>query len=140
MNDRTDIVHNVLDLSTLVVEGDTEGCQGLEGSLYINFGPTRDTYMNVGKPEINEVLNKTKDLFSWSWHARIVWTLVESINNNVDRALSWVQEHLLQASCQGIFNGPLSAIVMFRMKSRKYIPAKIRLGGKLPEVRDDKVA
>jgi len=89
MNDRTDIVHNVLDLSTLVVEGDTEGCQGLEGSLYINFGPTRDTYMYVAKPEINKVLNKTKDLFSWSWHARIVRTLIESVNDNVDRALSW---------------------------------------------------
>src|ERR1700733_13363488 len=97
MDDRTDIVHNVLGLSTLVVEGDTEGCQGLERSLYIGFRATRNTYMYVARLEASEVLNKTKDLFSWSWHARIVWTLVESINNNVDRALSWEQKHLLQA-------------------------------------------
>ena len=89
MSDRTDVLHNVLGLSTLVVKGDTEGCQGLEGSLDINFRPTSDTYMYVEKLEANKVLNKTNDLFSWSWHARIVWTLVESINNNVDRALSW---------------------------------------------------
>jgi hypothetical protein len=96
--------------------------------------------MYVAKLKANKVLKKADDLFSLSWHTKIVWTLVESINNNVDRALSWEQEHLLQASRQGIFTGSLSAIVMFRMKSRKYIPAKIRLGSKLPEDRDDKVA
>jgi hypothetical protein len=71
------------------VQGDTKGRQGLEGSSYIDFRATGDTYTYVAKTEANKILNKTKDLFSWSWHAGIVWTLVESINDNVDRALSW---------------------------------------------------
>jgi hypothetical protein len=39
--------------------------------------------------EINEILNKIKDLLSWSWHARTIWTLIESIDDNVNGALSW---------------------------------------------------
>jgi hypothetical protein len=89
IDDGTDIVYDVLGLSTLIVEGDMERCQRLEGSSYINFRATSDTYMYIGKAEVNKILNKIKDLFSWSWHARIVWTLVESINDDVDRALSW---------------------------------------------------
>ena len=65
-----------------------ERCQGLEGTSYIDLRATCDTYMYVGKMEANKVLNKTKHLFSWSWHARIVWTLVESVNDDVDGALS----------------------------------------------------
>jgi len=68
----------------LVVEGDAERCQGLKDSLYIDFWATRDTYMYVRKVEVNKFLNKIKYLFSWSRHARIVWTLVESINDKVN--------------------------------------------------------
>jgi hypothetical protein len=89
IDDGTDIVDDVLGLSTLIVEGDMESCQGLEGSSNINFRATSDTYMYIGKVEVNKILNKIKDLFSWSWHARIVWTLVESIDDKVNRALSW---------------------------------------------------
>ena len=81
INDGTDVFHDVLRLSALIVEGDAKRCQGFKGGSYIDFRATRDTYMDIRKVEVNKILNKTKDLFSCSWQARIIWTLVESVNN-----------------------------------------------------------
>ena len=81
INDGTDVVHDVLGLSTLIVEGDAKRCQGFKGCSYIDFRPTRDTYMYIWKVEVNKILNETKDLFSCGRQAGIVWTLVESIND-----------------------------------------------------------
>jgi hypothetical protein len=49
------------------VEGDVERCQGFKDRSNVDFRATRDTYMYMGKVEINEILNKIKDLFSCSW-------------------------------------------------------------------------
>ena len=43
MNNGTDIIHDVFLLSTLVMKGNAESRQRLEGRLYVDLGSTRDT-------------------------------------------------------------------------------------------------
>ena len=49
LNDRLDIVDDILPLATLVMKGDTMRCQGLKDSLDVNLWPTCDTNMYVPK-------------------------------------------------------------------------------------------
>jgi len=63
-NDGIDVVHDVLGLTALMVEGDAKRCQGFKSCSYVDLRATRDTHMYIWKVEVNKVLNKTKDLFS----------------------------------------------------------------------------
>jgi hypothetical protein len=38
--------------------------------------------------EANKFLDKSKDLFSCSWQARMIWALVESVDDEVNRSLN----------------------------------------------------
>jgi hypothetical protein len=71
------------------MEGHAERCQRIENSLNVDLGSTRDADMEVWDAQANKILDKIEDLFSWGWHARIVWTFIERINDDVDRALNW---------------------------------------------------
>jgi hypothetical protein len=87
INNGIDIIHDIFLLSTLDMEGYAERCQRLKGGLYVDLGSTRDTYVEVWDAQANKILDKTEDLFSWGWHARIVGTLVECIHDEVNGAL-----------------------------------------------------
>ena len=68
------------------MEGHAERCQRLEDSLYVNLGSTRDTYVQFREGKADEIVNKVEDLFSWSWQAGIVRTLVQCIQNEINGA------------------------------------------------------
>jgi hypothetical protein len=40
--------------------------------------------VQIWDPQASKILDKIEDLFSWGWHAGIVGTLVESINNEIN--------------------------------------------------------
>ena len=88
MNNRADIIHDIFLLSSLIMEGYPERCQRLKNSLNVNLGPTCDTYMQFWEGESNEIIDKIKHLFSWSWQAGIVRTFIESVQNEVNWAMN----------------------------------------------------
>ena len=70
------------------MEGYVKRCPKFKSRSYIDLRVTHDAYMYIWKVEINEILSKIKDPFWCRWHASIVWTLVEGINDKVNRTLS----------------------------------------------------
>lgn len=48
----------------------------------------RDTDMQIWEVEVNKIVDEIEDLFSWSWHTRVVRTLIECVHNEINRALS----------------------------------------------------
>jgi hypothetical protein len=88
MNNRTDIIHDILLLSSLVMKRHAKRCQRLENSLYVDLGSTCDTYVQFWKAQADEIVDKIEYLFSCGWKAGIVRTLVESIQNEINGALN----------------------------------------------------
>src|SRR6266566_2215841 len=56
-----DIIHNILFLSALIVEGHSARGQTLEDISYIEFWVTSDTYMKVWNVKVDELLHKPKN-------------------------------------------------------------------------------
>ena len=50
------------------MEGHPERCQWLESSLYVDFGATSDTEMQILEVQASKSLDEIKNFFSWSWH------------------------------------------------------------------------
>jgi len=88
LNNRADIIHDIFLLSGLVMEGHAERCQRLENGLYVDLGSTRDTYMQFWEAQADEIIDKIEDLFPCGWQPGIVGALVESIQNEINRALN----------------------------------------------------
>ena len=55
-------------------------------SLNVDFGATSDTDMQILEVQANKSLDKIENFFSWSWHAGIIGTLIESVYDQVYRA------------------------------------------------------
>ena len=62
--------------------------------------------------QIDKALDKFENFFSWSWHAGIIWTLIKSVENEINGVLSRGCEHLLQATIQSIVAGFSCPIAM----------------------------
>ena len=88
IDNRTDVIHDIFLLSALVMQGHAERCQNIKDTLYVDLGPTRDANVQIWDAQANEILDKIKDLLSWSWHAGIIGTLVEGIHYDVDGDLN----------------------------------------------------
>jgi hypothetical protein len=88
MNNRTNIIHDIFLLSTLIMERHAESCQTPKSSLYIDLGSTCDTYVKVWEAQANEVISKIENLFSGGWQAGIVGTLVKCVHDEVNGALN----------------------------------------------------
>ena len=46
---RTDIIHDIFLLTSLIMEGHAERCQRPKGGLYVDLGSTRDRYGGLGR-------------------------------------------------------------------------------------------
>jgi hypothetical protein len=70
------------------MQAHAERCQGLEGTLYVNLGSTRDANVQIWNVQANKILDKIENIFSCGRHAGIVGTLIESIYYDVDGDLN----------------------------------------------------
>ena len=111
----TDIVDDIFLLSTLVMKGHVKGCERLEDSLYVDLGVTRHTNVQVREIQVYDVSDQAEDLFSWSWHAGFVGTLIESVNNEKNVTLGWDREHFFQAFSQDAAIWHQGAIIVCRI-------------------------
>jgi hypothetical protein len=49
---------------------------------------------------VDKVFNKVENLFAGRWRPNVIWTFVQSIDNDIRRDLSWEIEHVLQTLCE----------------------------------------
>ena len=63
-NLRSDIIGNIVLVSSLIVKGNAAVRQWLETEADIYLWPTRDTYVQIREAEINKVLYKAENAFS----------------------------------------------------------------------------
>ena len=70
------------------MKGNSERCQWLESSLYVNFGSTGDTNVQIWEAQANKFLDKIEDFFSCSWQTRIIGAFIKSIQDQINWALS----------------------------------------------------
>ena len=54
---------------------------------------------------LDEVLDEVEDLLAGRWRPYVIWTFVQSIDNNIGRGLSWEIEHVLQTLCKRSVTG-----------------------------------
>jgi len=73
--------------------------------------------MQIREAKVDKILHKLKNPFARGWNARSSGTLVESINNKVDRALIRVCEHLFETFAQIIITRPFRAAIVIRIKA-----------------------
>ena len=103
-------------------------CQWLESSLNVELGTAGDADMKMWEAKVSEVLYKRKDLSTRRRDTRRVWTLVESVQDDVNRVVG-NGEHVFEALCHATNRGLLFAIIVCQIKSGKDIATRIRLSG-----------
>jgi len=62
------------------MEGYLARGQRLEDTSYVDFWPTRDTYMKIWYMKVDEFLHKLKNPFARCWNSRGVGTFIEGVN------------------------------------------------------------
>ena len=110
VDDRRNILDDVLLLPSFIVKGHLKRRQGLESSSDINFWSTCETYMNIWEGKFDKLLHEIQDQFPWGWQPKGVGTLVERIHNNVDWAVILKCECFLQVSYQHVIIGLMCAM------------------------------
>jgi hypothetical protein len=140
VDDRGDILDNVLLLSSFIMKGHLKRRRGLQSSSDVDFGSTCDTYMKIWEGKFDELLHETEDQVPRRWQSKSVGTLVERVHNNVDRAVIGKRECVLQALYQHVISGLVCAIVMSLIYAVEYIAANIGASGKLREEGKEQVS
>src|SRR5229473_4285547 len=87
VDNRPNIIHDILFLSALIVEGHFERGQRLEDISYVEFWSTSDTYTKGWNLKVDQLLHKSKNTVARGWNPRDVGTLVKGVHYQVDRAL-----------------------------------------------------
>jgi len=69
------------------MERDLEWLQRLKRISNVDLGTAGHAYMYIWKAQINEFINEVQDLFAGRPHPRDIRTLVESVNDDINRAV-----------------------------------------------------
>jgi hypothetical protein len=77
------------------MQGHLMMCQRCKSSSDIELRLAGDTDMKMQEMKVDKLLDKCKNLFTRRWDSRPVWTLVESVKDNVHRSWSGNCEHIL---------------------------------------------
>src|SRR6266852_4237653 len=96
MDDRLDVLDYILLLPDLVMKRNLERCQRLEYHSDIYLRPASDTEMYIRKFQTNEVFNQIQDLLTGRRPSREIRAFVESIGDDINRALPWQTQHVFQ--------------------------------------------
>jgi len=139
MNNCANIVDDISGLSNLFVEGDAERCQGLQGILDVVYVATCDTKVQISGRHSSEVFDELEDLFLRRRHAMISEKFIESVQNEVNRGLSWLRKHLFQALYQDSIAGLLCTLIVFRIVFGESRKTRFGLTRKLAKDRKEEV-
>ena len=96
--------------------------------------------MKMRKMKVDELLDKCKNLFTRRWNSRPVWTLVERVQDNVNRSSIGDREHVLETSNHFNITWLLCTIVVRRIEAGEDVATGTRLSRKLDEERGEEVA
>jgi hypothetical protein len=140
VHNRIDIVDDVLLLSAFVMQGNAMLSQRRKRSPDIKLRSAGDAYTKVRKVEVNELLDKSKNLFTRRRDPRPVWTLVERVKDDVYGLRMGDREHILETLYHFTIAGLCCTIVMCRIKAREDVATRRRLRRKLNEEGREEVA
>jgi hypothetical protein len=99
------------------MQGHATGSERFKDIPYVDLRAACDTYAQIREAKVDKILHKFKNPFAGGWNARSNGTLVESINNEVDRALIRVCQHLFETFAQIIVTRPFRAVIVTGIKA-----------------------
>jgi len=114
---RSDIIRNVLLLSSLVMKGYSERGKWIKDVSYVDLWPACDANMKIWKVKLDKLLDELKDTFTGRWHGA-VGTLINGVHDKVDWVLIGDCEHLFETFCQNGDTRLFLASVVIGMKTR----------------------
>ena len=97
----------------------------LENSFDVNFLAASDADMQVWNMPLHKILQKAKEYRSWGWKPRDVGTLVDSVDDDVNWLFCGDKEHLVKTLRQDGNAGLLGSLLVFQVKTRKYLGTMI---------------
>jgi hypothetical protein len=95
--------------------------------------------VEIRKAEVNKLVHKVEDLFSWRWNRRPDRTLIEGIHDDVSGSLCLEGEHFFEAFYHSPITGLLYSTAMFKIESGEYIATGIGPSRKLDKERGKQV-
>ena len=132
VDNRSDVVCNVLLLPAFVLKGDCVRREWLECISDVDLRSTCDTDTKIRKSKADQVFYKIKNLVTCGWGIRCIRTFVKGIHDEVNLALMLEGEHLLEASGQSTVIGLTPAVVV---RLVEYFTQRIGTGTKLDQKR-----
>ena len=104
VDNRPDIIRNILFLSSLVMKGYPERGKWIKDVSYVDLWPACYTDMKIRKVKLDKLPDELKDTFAGRWHGA-VRTLVDSVHDEVDWTFKLIREcdHSFQTFHQNSF-------------------------------------
>ena len=131
VDDRGNILDDVLFLPSFVMNGHSKRRQRLESVSDIDFRATCNTYVKSREGKSDKPFHEAQDQVPRRWHPKSIGTLVDRVHNNVDWPLIGGRERLLQVLYQDVISRLVCAVVMSLVCAVEYITAMIGAGRKL---------
>jgi hypothetical protein len=97
VDDRSDIVGNILLLPELSLKGNSLRCEWLKCFADVELWATCNTDTKIRKSKTDEVLYEIKDPFASGWDIGSVGTLIKGIDDKINWTLVRKGEHILEA-------------------------------------------
>src|SRR6266567_7725618 len=94
MDNRSDILDDVLFLPDLVMKGDLESRQLLEDNSDIHLGAASHTKMYIRKFQVNEFFNQLQDLLAVGRLPRKIWAFIDAVDHDINWVLPRQAQHL----------------------------------------------
>jgi hypothetical protein len=132
IDDRSDVVGNIILLPTFVLKGNCLRRERLKRFADVDLWATCNTDT---KARTDKVLYEIKDLFSRGWDIGRVGTLIKGIQDNINWALVWKGEHLLETLHQSFIARLMCAVVVGRVEMGEYVAKGIGTSRKLEKER-----
>ena len=87
MDNKRDIVNDILPLAVLVMKRHSMRCQRLESLFDIGLGTASYADAKIRMTRLDKVLYKVKDAIAWRYYSRGTGTLIEGIYDEIYRGL-----------------------------------------------------
>src|SRR5580658_4516885 len=109
MNSGLDVIYYVFLLPIFIMKTNLERRQRLEHHSDIHLRPASHTQMQIRKFQINKLLNQLQDLLADGWSSWKIGAFIETVDDDINLALSWQTRHIRQTFFQRVNVGFLHA-------------------------------